>query len=72
MRLCCRDGGVFCVGGGAEPDYPVAFFEVVEIARAGCDDGAFCFAAEDLGFRGGVETAAVVSLGCLVIARFAC
>ena len=64
VGLCCRRAGVFGVGGRAEPDDAVAGFEGVELAGTGGDDGAFGFAAEDFGFRGGVETCAEIALLC--------
>jgi hypothetical protein len=52
----CGDGGVLGVGGGPEPADAVTGFVVVEVAGSGRHDGAFAFAAEDFGFRGGVES----------------
>lgn len=58
--------GVFGVGAGPEPDYAVADLEVEEVAAGSeGDDGAFCFAAEDLGFGCWVET-------CAEVARYPC
>lgn len=64
VSFCCWNGGVFCVGCGAEPDYFVSDFEVVQVSGACCDDSAFCFTAKDFGFGGGVESAAVISANC--------
>lgn len=61
MGFCSWDGGVFGVGGGAEPDYSIAGFDVVEVSGAGLEDGAFCFAAEDFGLGRGVETGAEIA-----------
>ena len=63
-----RHGCVFGVGACAEPDDAVAGFEVVEIveiAGAGGEDGAFCFAAQDFGFWGWVEAGAEIAGGLL-------
>jgi hypothetical protein len=56
-----RTCSVFGVGARGEPSDAVTGFEVIYIARANGDDGAFCFAAEDFGLGGGVETGAEVA-----------
>lgn len=57
------DGGVFGVGGCAEPDYAGGGGEVRVVGE---EDGGGAFAAEDFGFGGGVEAGAEVAVGLLV------
>jgi hypothetical protein len=61
-------GSVFGIGTGAEPGDVVADFEVVDVAGAGSDDSAFCFAAEDLGLGRWVEAGAEIA-GCESVFR---
>jgi hypothetical protein len=64
-RFLGEAGRVFGVGAGEEPGDAVAGVEVVGVAWADGDDGAFCFAAEDFGLGGWVEAGAVVAeWGC--------
>lgn len=64
-EVCLGGGsaGVLGVGGRAHVDYPIADFDVVVQAGPEGEDGAFGFAAEDLGFGGGVEAGAEVAVG---------
>lgn len=48
-------GGVLGVGSCSHPHDAVAGYEGGDVAGTGGDDFAFGFAAEDFGFRGGVE-----------------
>jgi len=62
---CCWDSGVFGVCVACHPYNTITRFKTVEFAcGAERHDCAFCFAAEDFGFWGGVETRAVVAACC--------
>jgi hypothetical protein len=59
----CWSSGVFCVRAGPHPNHAVARLKAIEFARgAQRDDCSFCFAAEDFGFLGRIETCAIIAI----------
>jgi hypothetical protein len=54
--------GVLSIGARPKVDYALAELQVVVLAGPGSDDGALCFAAQDLGFGRGIQTATEITV----------